>query len=156
MPENLLRSKTANAAQQNCKRCAAKLQTLRKSGLTFAAEAGTQRMRNVINKNITEENKIEYVAFVENYIDITTNIIINRAKEIVKKLKMNGLVNEEEAIIRLMDRECENKSDVFPVEWKKDGSLSSRSSTMSAEQLRNISEFVSAKIKNIGKSYLPF
>ena len=40
-----------------------------------------------MNKNITEENKIEYVAFVENYIDITTNIIINRAKKIVKKLK---------------------------------------------------------------------
>ena len=32
-----------------------KLQTLRKSGLTFAPEAGTQRLRNVINKNLTEE-----------------------------------------------------------------------------------------------------
>ena len=32
-----------------------KLQTLRKSGLTFAAEAGTQRLRDVINKNLTEE-----------------------------------------------------------------------------------------------------
>lgn len=32
-----------------------KLRTVRKSGLTFAPEAGTQRMRNVINKNVTEE-----------------------------------------------------------------------------------------------------
>ncbi len=32
-----------------------KLKTLRKSGLTFAAEAGTQRLRDVINKNLTEE-----------------------------------------------------------------------------------------------------
>jgi len=32
-----------------------KLQTLRKSGLTFAPEAGTQRLRDVINKNLTEE-----------------------------------------------------------------------------------------------------
>ena len=32
-----------------------KLQTLRKSGLTFAAEAGTQRLRDVINKNLTED-----------------------------------------------------------------------------------------------------
>ncbi len=32
-----------------------KLALVRRSGLTFAAEAGTQRMRNVINKNITEE-----------------------------------------------------------------------------------------------------
>ena len=32
-----------------------KLQTQRKSGLTFAPEAGTQRLRDVINKNLTED-----------------------------------------------------------------------------------------------------
>ena len=32
-----------------------KLQTIRKSGLTFAPEAGTQRLRDVINKNLTED-----------------------------------------------------------------------------------------------------
>ena len=32
-----------------------KLQAVRKSGLTFAPEAGTQRLRDVINKNLTEE-----------------------------------------------------------------------------------------------------
>ena len=32
-----------------------KLQMLRKSGLTFAPEAGTQRLRDVINKNLSEE-----------------------------------------------------------------------------------------------------
>ena len=32
-----------------------KLQTVKKSGLTFAPEAGTQRLRDVINKNLTEE-----------------------------------------------------------------------------------------------------
>lgn len=35
---------------------AQKLQQVRKSGLTFAPEAGTQRMRDVINKGVTEEN----------------------------------------------------------------------------------------------------
>ena len=33
-----------------------KVQKVRKSGITFAPEAGTQRLRDVINKNITEEN----------------------------------------------------------------------------------------------------
>lgn len=33
-----------------------KVQKVRKTGITFAPEAGTQRMRDVINKNITEEN----------------------------------------------------------------------------------------------------
>ncbi len=32
------------------------IQGYRKSGLTFAPEAGSQRLRNIINKNITEEN----------------------------------------------------------------------------------------------------
>lgn len=33
-----------------------KVQQVRKSGLTFAPEAGTQRLRDVINKGVTEEN----------------------------------------------------------------------------------------------------
>ena len=38
---------------------AEKVQAVRKSGLTFAPEAGTQRLRDVINKNVTEENLLE-------------------------------------------------------------------------------------------------
>ena len=33
-----------------------KVQDVKKSSLTFAPEAGTQRLRNVINKGLTEEN----------------------------------------------------------------------------------------------------
>ena len=36
-----------------------KLKSVRRSGLTFAPEAGTQRMRDVINKNVTEEEMLE-------------------------------------------------------------------------------------------------
>ena len=36
-----------------------KLALVRRSGLTFAAEAGTQRMRDVINKNISEEEILD-------------------------------------------------------------------------------------------------
>ena len=36
-----------------------KLNKVRKSGLTFAPEAGTQRLRDVINKNVTEEEVIK-------------------------------------------------------------------------------------------------
>ncbi len=39
-----------------------KLQAVRKSGLTFAPEAGTQRLRDVINKNVTEENLLDACA----------------------------------------------------------------------------------------------
>lgn len=36
-----------------------KVQGVRKTGLTFAPEAGTQRLRDVINKNLTEENILD-------------------------------------------------------------------------------------------------
>lgn len=41
---------------------AERVQSVRKSGLTFAPEAGTQRLRDVINKNVTEENLLDSCA----------------------------------------------------------------------------------------------
>ncbi|WP_373898935.1 TIGR03960 family B12-binding radical SAM protein [Haloimpatiens sp. FM7315] len=38
------------------------IQKVRKTGLTFAPEAGTQRMRDVINKGVTEQNLIDSVS----------------------------------------------------------------------------------------------
>ncbi len=38
-----------------------KMQTVRKGGLTFAPEAGTQRLRDVINKNVTEDDLLRAV-----------------------------------------------------------------------------------------------
>ena len=39
----------------------AKVKSVRRSGLTFAPEAGTQRLRNVINKNVTEADLLKTV-----------------------------------------------------------------------------------------------
>ena len=41
---------------------AKKVQAVRKSGLTFAPEAGSQRMRDVINKGVTEEDLLHAVS----------------------------------------------------------------------------------------------
>jgi len=38
------------------------IQKVRKTGLTFAPEAGTQRMRDIINKGVTEQNLIDSVS----------------------------------------------------------------------------------------------
>lgn len=43
---------------------AEKIQSVRKTGLTFAPEAGSQRMRDVINKNISEEEILNTVTTV--------------------------------------------------------------------------------------------
>ena len=69
---------------------------------------------------------------------------------ILKELKPNGLVNEEEAVYRAMDDEFEQKSDVIPVELKKSGELSSRSSVASAEEFEILSEYVNNTIVKAG------
>lgn len=61
----------------------AKIKTVRRSGLTFAPEAGTQRMRNVINKNVTEEELLK-----------TVNIAFDGGWSKVKLYFMLGLPTE--------------------------------------------------------------
>ena len=56
---------------------------VRKSSLTFAPEAGTQRLRDVINKGVTEENLLKSVrdAFVEGYSSIKLYFMIGLPTE---------------------------------------------------------------------------
>lgn len=70
---------------------------------------------------------------------------------ILKELKPDGLVNAEEAVYRAMDDEFEQKSDVIPVELKKSGELSARSSVATAEEFAILSEYVNANIVKMGK-----
>ena len=65
-----------------------KVSSVRKSGLTFAPEAGTQRLRDVINKNITEE---EILTAVEKAFGMGRNSL--------KLYFMNGLPTETDADI---------------------------------------------------------
>jgi radical SAM family uncharacterized protein len=46
-------------ADKDCVNLVEDIQKVRKTGLTFAPEAGTQRMRDVTNKGVTEENLFE-------------------------------------------------------------------------------------------------
>lgn len=65
----------------------------RKSSLTFAAEAGTQRLRDVINKNITEENILNATerAFKEGYSTVKLYFMIGLPTETMEDIK--GIVN---------------------------------------------------------------
>jgi radical SAM family uncharacterized protein/radical SAM-linked protein len=60
-PERIGVSLPSIRADAGCVRFAAEIQKVRKSGLTFAPEAGTQRLRDVINKNVTEADLLEAV-----------------------------------------------------------------------------------------------
>mgnify|MGYP000513747491 CR=1 FL=1 len=64
------------------------IKRVRKSGLTFAPEAGTQRMRDVINKNVTEEEVMK-----------TCRIAFEGGYDTVKLYFMMGLPTETDADI---------------------------------------------------------
>ena len=70
---------------------------------------------------------------------------------ILKALKPDGLVNKEEAIYRAMDEYFETKSDVIPVELKKTGELTARSSVATTEEFQILSEFVNHNIVQKGQ-----
>ena len=74
--------------------------------------------------------------------------------QIAGQLRMSGVVNEDLEIVKRLDGEMETKSDVIPVELKKDGTLSSRSSVLSGEDLQTMSDYVSQKIAKIGREIL--
>lgn len=67
-------------------RLAEEVQKVRKSGLTFAPEAGTQRLRDVINKGVTEENLLE-----------ATEAAFRAGWSSIKLYFMIGLPTEEQA-----------------------------------------------------------
>ena len=69
---------------------------------------------------------------------------------ILKELKPDGLVNAKEAVYRAMDDEFEQKSDVIPVELKKNGEMSARSSIASTEEFEILSEYVNHTIVKAG------
>ncbi len=75
-------------------------------------------------------------------------------EQIAKQLRMNGVVSSEPGIAERLDGEMGDKSDVIPVERKKDGSFSARSSVLSREDLKTVSDYVSKKVAGIGREIL--
>ncbi len=77
-----------------------RIDSVRSSSLTFAAEAGTQRLRNVINKNVTEEDVLRAV-----------KVAFDAGKTAVKLYFMNGLPTETpediEGIAKLSEKVVE-------------------------------------------------
>ena len=75
-------------------------------------------------------------------------------KAILDELKMTGMVSDDEEVIRLMDSEFTDKSQLLPVARKKDGSFTKNSGILSSEDFKVVSDYVNTKIKEIGTSIL--
>lgn len=75
-------------------------------------------------------------------------------QKMLKKLRPDGLLNEDGAVIRMLDQHMSGDSLVIPAGRKKDGSLKSFSSTASTQQFEQLSRFVSGKMKNLGRQMM--
>lgn len=66
-----------------------KIKSVRKSGLTFAPEAGTQKLRDVINKNITEEEIMNTckMAFEGGYANVKLYFMLGLPEETMEDIE---------------------------------------------------------------------
>ncbi len=85
------------------------VQEVRKSGLTFAPEAGTQRLRDVINKGVTEKDLLECVkgAFELGWHNIKLYFMIGLPTETYEDL--DGIIDLAYKIVRIYEDVSEAK-----------------------------------------------
>lgn len=75
-------------------------------------------------------------------------------KKLLQELKMTGIVTENDRAITLLDKEFTDKSDILPIERKKDGTFSAYSSVIKEKDMETISNYVNYKIKELGTGIL--
>lgn len=78
-----------------------KVQKIKKSGLTFAPEAGTQRLRDVINKNVTEQEIMDTcrIAFAGGYTQVKLYFMLGLPTETEEDLR--GITELGQRIVNL-------------------------------------------------------
>ena len=99
-----------------------KVQDVQKSSLTFAPEAGSQRMRNVINKGLTEENILNgaHLAFESGWTRVKLYFMLGLPTETDEDI---------EGIASLCDKVAKEFFDTVPKEERKNGPVQIVAST---------------------------
>lgn len=67
-------------------------------------------------------------------------------KQVLDKLKMNGLLLKDAELVKAMDNDMETYSLVIPATFKKDGDFSSNSSVITEDQFNILREYVNFKM----------
>ena len=85
---------------------------------------------------------------VEGKSDMTENEIEDMIR---RQLRVTGIINKAPEVLVGLDKFHEAKSDVIPVEYKKDGELSSRSAVMSEEEIGVLQKYARTKVESLGQ-----
>lgn len=71
-----------------------------------------------------------------------------------EELRTTGLINADSQVTQKLDASLSSKSDVVPLEYKKDGSFTAASSVIPQEELRMLSQYARNKMKEFGNAVL--
>lgn len=75
-------------------------------------------------------------------------------REILQKLRMNGLINSEIKVIRHLDSSIEKESDIIPVVLKNEEVQQGRSSVANGERFAYLRRYVHEKVREAGQDIL--
>ena len=75
-------------------------------------------------------------------------------EKIRKELRTTGLVNSNEKVLSLLDRDFTDRSDVIPVQRRKDGSFTAASGVITDQDYGLVSSYVNERIRAFGKRIL--
>ena len=86
------------------------MQQVRKTGLTFAPEAGTQRLRDAINKNVTEEDLLNTcrIAFEGGWNSVKLYFMLGLPTETDEDVLAIAALSEK--VLQTWKRSASNKS----------------------------------------------
>lgn len=80
-------------------------------------------------------------------IEIDSSDIETIEKEILKKMKMNGLVLKDVNIIRLMDRDIVGYSEIIPAQITTSGQVAEKSNALTAEEFTALTQHIIQQVK---------
>lgn len=75
-------------------------------------------------------------------------------QKLLKKLRPDGILNSDEQVLSMLDRNLTGDSLVIPAGRKKDGRLKAASRTATTEQFRILSKYVNRKMASMGEEML--
>lgn len=116
--------------------------------------AAMEHVRNSYAKTTVEPGAVLYYHIDDPIIEVAGNEQLSEAdyeNQLLSALKPDGLVNAEEEIYRLLDKDFEKKSDVIPVLVNKNGELSANAKVASTDEFLVIEEYVRNYMKYQGK-----
>ena len=71
-----------------------------------------------------------------------------------KELSLDGVCNADSEIIHYMDKDCESKSQILPISYNKDGSLSKSLKAVTTKQFEQLEKFVREKTNKLGEEIM--